>query len=153
MSRTLSSPQHAACECGACRFEVGAAPAARFICHCKICQVFTGRPFSDVTIVRAKSVSTKSDENIAFKKYRLPPNIRRGLCKRCGKPAIELGGFGPLRIAFIPTPNFAQTELLPSVALHMFYDRRCADATDTLPKYSGYLPSQLAFSRLLMEIL
>jgi hypothetical protein len=74
------------------------------------------------------------------------------VCKRCGKPAIEFGTFGPVKIAFIPTPNFSSVEWLPSAAMHMFYNQRYKDASDTLPKYSGYLRNQLAFCKLLLGL-
>ena len=152
MTMILTLPQHANCECGACKFEIDAAPAARLICHCTICQAFTGKPFSDVTILRARSVDISGAENIAFRKYRLPPNISRGLCKRCGKPAIEFGGFGPARIAFIPSSNFNRKNLLPPVGMHIFYHRRQSDAVDELPKYNGYLRSNLAVVKLIVGL-
>lgn len=152
MATFLSSPQHAACECGACRFEVNAGPVARFICHCTICQAYTGRAFSDATLLLTRNVSMSGVENIAFKKYRSPPNISRGTCTRCGKPAIEMGSLGPVKITFIPTPNFSPAEWLPPVAMHMFYHRRRADALDASPKHHGYLRSELAFGKLLMGL-
>ncbi|WP_222615697.1 hypothetical protein [Dyella telluris] len=103
--------------------------------------------------MRTRHVVVKGGENVAFRRYRLPPNIRRGHCLRCGKPAIEHGEFGPLKITFIPTPNFVRTDGLPPVAMHMFYHRRLADASDGVPTHSGYLRSEWAFCRLLMGIL
>lgn len=152
MAIILSSTQHASCECGACQFEVRSGPVARFVCHCTICQDYTGRAFSDATLLRTRNVSVTGGENITFKKYRSPPNISRGMCMRCGKPAIEVGTLGPVKITFIPTPNFASAEWLPTVAMHMFYDRRRADAPDGSPKYNGYVRSELAFGKLLMGL-
>ncbi len=152
MTGIVSTPMHASCACGACQFEVHEGAVARFICHCTICQEYTGRPYSDATLLRTRNVLVKGGENIVFKKYRLPPNIRRGVCTRCGTPAIEFGELGPLKITFIPTPNFSHTDSLPSVAMHMFYHRRRADAADALPKYNGYVRSELAFARLLMGL-
>ncbi|WP_152223189.1 GFA family protein [Pseudomonas sp. SCB32] len=152
MTWTLAQPQHASCECGACRFEVAAVPAARFVCHCRLCQAFTGKAFSDVTILRASGVEVIGAENIAFRKYRPPPNISRGLCRHCGKPAIEFGGFGPVKIAFIPSSNFSRKDLLPPVVMHIFYHRRTSDALDDLPRYSGYLRSNLAVARLVVAL-
>ncbi|MDC0743576.1 GFA family protein [Polyangium mundeleinium] len=143
MTKTLQQ-QQATCECGACQFEVGAAPAVRFFCHCTICQAYNGKPFADVTVLRAKHVEVNDWSQIAFKKYRPPPNINRGLCKTCGKPAIEYVGFGPAKIIFVPSINFKRQELLPPPVMHIFYHRRLNDAADDLPKYSGYLRSQMA---------
>lgn len=140
-----------ACSCGACQFQVHAQPLARFICHCTICQAYTGQAFSDVTLLRAKHVTVSNMDKIAFKKYRLPPNIARGSCLSCGKPVLEFGGFGPLKLAFIPTSNYIAPQNLPPAAMHIFYHRRVAAVDDTLPKYSGYLNSEWAVARLLMK--
>ncbi|MDI1445980.1 GFA family protein [Polyangium sp. 6x1] len=151
MTETLQE-QQAACECGVCQFEVGAAPAVRFFCHCTICQAYNGKPFADVTVLRARYVEVNDRSQIAFKKYRLPPNIDRGLCKNCGKPAIEFGGFGSAKLAFIPSINFKRQELLPPPSMHIFYHRRLSDAADDLPKHSGYLGSQMAVGGRIMRL-
>ena len=139
------------CEYGTCAYEVHKQPKARFICHCTICQAFTGRAFSDVTVLRAKNVALTNADQIAFKTYRPPPNVNRGLCRRCGKPALEMAGSGPLKILFVPTPNIERQDLLPPVQMHVFYHRRLADADDALPKYSGYFRSELALGRLILK--
>jgi hypothetical protein len=145
------SPMHGSCECGTCAFEVRATPAARFICHCTICQAYTGKPFSDVAVLRAKDVRLTNADQISAKKYRLPPNINRGLCRKCGKPPVEFGGFGPFRMAFIPTSNFECQDVLPKAQMHVFYHRRLKDSQDSLPKHSGYLRSELGIGRMLMR--
>jgi hypothetical protein len=97
MNTDILSPMHGSCDCGTCAFEVRTTPAARFICHCTICQAFTGKPFFDVTVLRAKDVVWTNADHISFNKYRLPPNINRGRCRECGKPVVEVGGFGPFK--------------------------------------------------------
>jgi hypothetical protein len=42
----------------------------------------------------------------------------------------------------VPSGNIEESASLPDPAFHMFYHRRKADMTDSLPKYSGYLNSQ-----------
>ena len=150
MSIDRLSQMHGSCACGACAFEVSATPKARFICHCTICQAFTGKPFSDVTVVRAKDVTLTNEDQISFKKYRPPPNVSRGLCRKCGKPAVEYALFGPFKLFFIPSTNFQRQDLLPPVHMHIFYHRRLTDAQDYLPKYTGYFPSTVAIGKLLM---
>ncbi len=154
MIKHLVTPQHTSCQCGACSFELAESTAvARFICHCTICQQFNNKPFADVTILKAKNLQPASEENVEFKKYKLPPNIKRGLCKRCGEPAIEIGGMGPVKIAFIPTENFKNASELPPPAIHMFYHRRVEDMIDELPKYEGYLSSEFAVMKLMYGVL
>jgi hypothetical protein len=57
---------------------------------------------------------------------------------------------GPLKmIAFVPSRNFEQRSELPEPSLHIFYHRRIADVTDSLPKVSGYWASEMAVSWLI----
>jgi hypothetical protein len=57
---------------------------------------------------------------------------------------------GPLKVfAFVPSENFERPSELPEPSLHIFYHRRVADATDTLPKVSGYWPSEMSVSRMI----
>jgi hypothetical protein len=139
------------CECGVCAFTVKRPPKARFICHCTLCQTFTGQPFSDVTMVRAADVTLVNTNQIVFRTYRPPPNIRRGACRRCAKPAIEVAGAGPAKIMFIPARNFARQDLLPAPQMRIFYGKRIAGARDDLPRHEGYWPSQFAVVRLMMR--
>lgn len=144
-------PLAASCDCGAVRFQVNARPFARFICHCTLCQAYTGHPSSDVTVLRARDVDMANEKQVVYRKHRLPPNIVRGSCISCGKPVIEFGLGGPAKLAFVPAGNYANTSTLSPASLHMFYHRRVRDAQDSLPKHSGYFPSQLAVVRLLIR--
>jgi hypothetical protein len=150
MTTDTSSLLRGACECGACSFEVRTLPKARFRCHCLICQAFNGNPFADVVAVHAKDVVLNNAGNIAFKKYRPPPNFDRGVCRVCGKPVVEIAGFGAFKVMFIPASNFESFARLPPVRLDIFYHRRVQDMPDELPKYSGYFSSELAVGKLIM---
>ena len=150
MTELLPLPQRAGCPCGISHFEILTKPFARFICHCRLCQAYTGRAFSDVTVLKASQVSLAQDNRVVFRKYRPPPNISRGSCTGCGKPVIEFGWLGA-HLAFVPTPNISDPEILPPPRMHIFYHRRLADALDDLPKYSGYFRSQLAVLRLVVR--
>lgn len=152
MSLVMPVAGRAACACGESAFAVDTPKLARFICHCTICQAFTGKPFSDMTVMRAKHVTAARPDSVAFRKYRLPPNINRGTCRSCGKPAIEYGGFGPATLAFIPSASFEHPERLPPPAMHIFYHRRQADAADSLPRYEGYLRSEIAVCGLVARV-
>ena len=151
MTTESSIPLHGSCRCGFCGFDVHVVPKARFLCHCTICQSFTGRPSSDVTVVRAKDVTLLNEGGISFAKYRPPPNIKRGLCRKCNRPVIEYAGFGPAKVMFIPAGNFENQAMLLNPQMHIFYDRRLTDCADDLPKYSGYFSSMLAAGRLIMR--
>jgi hypothetical protein len=151
MTTYTSLPLSGSCECGACSFEVHTSPKARFRCHCLICQAFNDKPFADMVAVRVKDVVLKNTGNISYKKYRLPPNFNRGVCRTCGKPFVEIAGFGPFKVMFIPASNFELTAWLPPIQLDIFYHRRVLDMPDSLPKYSGYYSSQLAVGKIIMR--
>lgn len=142
------------CACGTCGVEATVIPVDRFVCHCLFCQTFTGMPFSDVTIFRAKDVAIKNPDNLSFKKYRwLPPRLNRGHCSTCGKPVVELSGSGLFALVFIPSNSFSKQELLPVIQRHTFYHRRIRDADDHLPKHSSFLSSQLVLIKMSIHTL
>lgn len=147
----VATPMRGSCACGHCAFEVTSRPKARFVCHCTICQDFTGKSFSDVTVLPGSAVKLANADQISFNKHRPPPNINRGVCQRCAKPVVEFAGFGPFKIFFIPSSNFLNQDLLPPAQMHVFYNRRVKDIADALPKHSGYFPSELAIGRMLMR--
>jgi hypothetical protein len=151
MAADIPFPLHGSCACGTCAFDVKATPTARLICHCAICQAFTGKAFADVTVLRAKHVELTNADQISFKKYRPPPNLARGHCLKCKTPVVEFFGFGAFKLTFIPTSNFESQDLLPMPHMHIFYERRVKDVMDNLPKHSGYFPSQLAIGRMLLS--
>lgn len=151
MADSRFRPLAASCDCGASRFQVNARPFARFICHCTICQAYTGKACSDVTVLRARDVELADESPVNYRKHRLPPNIARGSCPSCGKPVIEFGLAGPARLAFVPAANYADASSLPPASLHLFYHRRLRDAQDRLPKHCGYFASQLAVIGLLFR--
>lgn len=137
------------CACGANRFTLSGQPLGRFICHCTVCQAYTGRAFSDVTVWLARDVTEKQTASTAFKSWKRPPNIQRGSCTQCGKPVIEFGIANQL--AFVPTPNLDRTDDLPPAAMHLFHRSRVTDLPDALPRHEGFLASQMAVSGLLFK--
>jgi len=143
--------QTCSCRCGASRFAIDGAPIGRFYCHCTICQEFNGRAYADVTAFPARAVALGEDGAVTFKRYRPPPALDRGSCPVCGGPVLEFMALGPLKMfAFAPSQNFERPSELPEPSLHIFYNRRLADATDSLPKASGYWASEMSVSRLIL---
>ncbi len=49
--------------------------------------------------------------------------------------------------------NIEDKAFVPEPSIHIFYDTRVADIQDELPKYKGYLKSQLAIGHCLMASL
>lgn len=136
------------CACSSTRFEVTGVPLTRFYCHCRICQSLYRQPFADVTAWWGNGVALPGSHLVQFKRYRLPPAVRRGTCSACGQPAVGFLSMLPfVTLAFIPAMNFVDQSRLPPAAAHIFYHRRVRDVADDLPKYSGYWLSELAVMR------
>ena len=56
-------------------------------------------------------------------------------------------------LVIVPTANIRDPDLVPPPSLHIFYHRRQSEVVDDLPRYQGYLRSQLAFSWRLVKSL
>jgi len=139
------------CECGEARFNVSGKPLLRAVCHCTICQTFKQAAYSDITLFRARDVIMPQQNSVEFKAYASPKVLQRGKCVSCGKAAIEYLKI-PLmpKVIVVPTENIGEKCFVPEPSMHVFYDTRVSDIEDDLPKHSGYLKSQLAFSHKLM---
>lgn len=138
------------CSCGETTFSVQGVPLLRAYCHCTICQEFNQAPFSDISIYRAKDVVLPSPESLEYKAYRPPPAVQRGKCKTCDTPAVEVMQIFPLpKLVIVPTENLHK-DCIVEPSLHMFYNSRVSDIEDELPKFSGYLKSQIAFGHKLV---
>ncbi|MDX1757496.1 MAG: GFA family protein [Marinobacter sp.] len=150
----MASNPNCQCACSRTRFQVNGKPLIRGFCHCSICQAFNQADYGDITVFRARDVVKPAAASVDFHAYRVPPIVQRGKCVHCGQPAIEYLTLPPLpELVVVPTANLHDAGLVPEPSLHIFYETRVADVEDTLPKYSGYLRSQLAFGRRLMGAL
>lgn len=134
------TPQEGSCSCCSNTYTINHTPIARFICHCTICQEYTGQAYNDVTVLLKPDVSELNLMRTNFRRWKLPPNISRGLCKRCNKPSIEMA-MGD-NLVLVPTNNYSDIAALPEPTMHLFYNRRVEDIEDNLPKYNGFVQSQ-----------
>lgn len=134
------------CQCGDVQFEVKGKPLLRGYCHCTICQEFNKADYADITLYRAKDVVMPKQGSVQYKAYTSPAMVHRGKCVSCKQPAIEYLSL-PLmpKLVIVPTSNIKTQSNLPDSRLHIFYHSRVKDIKDSLPKYEGYLKSQLAF--------
>lgn len=141
------------CSCGEVRFET-ARPLLRAFCHCEICKAYHGRDFADFTVFRMGDFTQTTSGSVTYTAHKQPPLLRRGRCDACNAPILEKGTIPGLpRLMLIPSRWIIEHENLPEPGFHMFYNLRVADATDDLPKSSGYLPSQIQFARHLLPAL
>lgn len=142
------------CPCGESTARLTGRPLGRFFCHCTICQSLYRQPYADVTAFWGSAVVLPDPCAVTFRRYRLPPALRRGTCPACAAPVLGFLRLAPfMQLAFVPTRNVPEAEraALPAPAMHVFYHRHVAEASDSLPKLNGYWPSELAVTRLIMS--
>lgn len=141
-----------ACSCGKAAFDLLGPPLFRILCHCTICQRFNDAPFADVVVYDAANVAEVPEGTVSFNTYKPPPNVQRGKCVECGDPAVEKFA-SPLfpKLTIVPTAMHRNKAEVPDPVAHIFYDKRVADADDTLEKRSGFLASQLSFGKNLVS--
>jgi hypothetical protein len=142
------------CGCGASRLLIHSEGRARLLCHCSICQRFNDAPFADVVIFRREEAVLADASTVDFQRYKSTMAVDRGKCRACAQPFIEYLKL-PLvpAMAFVPAAVLGDAITLPPPALRLFYDKRVADVDDELPRYSGFLSSQVAATRLLLPAL
>lgn len=143
--------QNCPCPCGHSRFSANGNPITRLFCHCTICQSVYDKPFSDFVVFWAPAVDLPAESDVQFRRYRSPPALQRGRCVECQALVVGFLELAPfLKLAFVPSANFPDQTSLPDPSVHIFYHCRLGDALDSLPKISGYWPSELKVSNLVM---
>ena len=145
---------NASCQCGHAAFVILGEPLLHGYCHCTVCQAFNEAPFADITLFRARDVILPAEGDVDYRYYSSPGLVSRGKCVACGKPAVETMKL-PLMpgVVIVPTANIRDPGLVPPPSLHIFYHRRQMEVVDDLPRYQGYVRSQLAFSWRLVRAL
>ncbi|MCV6596768.1 MAG: GFA family protein [Mangrovicoccus sp.] len=142
------------CECGKTHFEIEGEPLFRAHCHCSICQEYHQADYADFMAFRRRKVHWDAKVPQSLKAYKQPPFLRRGHCTECGSTSLETLTLPPFpRLILIPTKRLPKSLPRPTPSLHMFYDCRHADIEDNIPKFSGYLSSQIGFARVLKNAL
>jgi hypothetical protein len=151
MAKGRNVERECSCRCGASRLAVNGEPIGRFFCHCLICQAIYKQPYADVTVFWARSVRLVSDSTLDFKLHRRFPGLNRGTCATCHAPVFGSLRIMPLpRLAFVPSQNFPDRGALPTPKRHIFYERRVCDVADGVAKTSGYVPSELFVTGMIM---
>lgn len=138
------------CGCGETSYEISRI-RFRILCHCTVCQRFNNASYGDTLVLRLSELVSTVPSTVSFDTYRAPPNIKRGICRSCRSPAIEVFESKVLPgIAMVPSAMHCSTPSLPDPKCHLFYEHRAVAVEDELPKHQGYLRSQFAFGRHLL---
>jgi hypothetical protein len=89
-------PLTGGCQCGAVRYELGAAPLPAIICHCKECQKQTASAFGMTLPVRRRDLKLLSGD---LKEWRRLADSGRELacyfCPQCGTRLYHSSSMGP----------------------------------------------------------
>jgi len=149
----IDSNLNSRCSCGSAGFNVQGKPLLRAYCHCTICQAFNQAPYADITLFKPKDIIKPKTEMVEFKSYKSPEVLQRGKCVVCGGAVIEYLQAPMLQLIVVPSNNIHDQSFVPDPSLHVFYNSRVSDIQDCLPKYSGYIKSQLAFGHALFASL
>ncbi|TGZ76398.1 hypothetical protein EX30DRAFT_312486 [Ascodesmis nigricans] len=134
----------ASCFCGSVQYEIGAErPLDAKFCHCVTCQKLHGAPFQWSAIFAKPSIRfTSGAANLTYwtphlrtQEYDLPCKVS---CATCRAPLMDEGR--NMVLVFPTLVRFGGEEerrrFYPSC--HIFYERRCMDVPDGLPKYAGH---------------
>lgn len=149
----IDSNLNSRCSCGSAGFNVQGKPLLRAYCHCTICQAFNQAPYADITLFKPRDVIKPKEGMLELKSYKSPAVLQRGKCVSCGGAVIEYLQAPMVQLVIVPTKNIHDKSYVPAPSLHIFYHSRVLDIQDSLPKYSGYIKSQLAFGHALFSSL
>ena len=84
------------CQCGAVRYALTAEPYGTHICHCRMCQLFSGAPVVAASAFPRKAVIftqgnpkyyQSTHEHTLF--YKSSLIAERGFCPNCGSSSIQ----------------------------------------------------------------
>ena len=78
------------CLCGAIRFELAAAPAFQFACHCEACQHASGgSPTLGMVVPAAGVTITKGEPRVFWSTGESGGKVGRCFCETCGSPLFS----------------------------------------------------------------
>lgn len=82
------------CLCGQVRWRATAGPANVRVCHCRLCQRWTGAPFFARAIFLAEAIERTGETT----RWPTSPRIDRQSCARCGTPMFAEPKDPPFRL-------------------------------------------------------
>lgn len=99
------------CLCGNVRYQATAKPLGSMLCHCRICQRFSGAPVLGGTTFLTDALSFTGCEPEFYQSSRI---ARRGFCRECGTAIVYQGLLGAwTRWTMIFTASLDEPEKFP----------------------------------------
>lgn len=139
--------------CGEVRYRITQPPTETMICHCRMCQKFSGSAFTIGSVYATDAVIfTKG----ALKYFKSSPFAERGFCATCGssmsyrplEPAVSKEWEGWILIecgsldnpaASVPTWELGVESQMPWLDIRLGHRRvRCQDAPDLVEAWAAY---------------
>lgn len=77
-------PLHGGCQCGACRYEISAAPLFGYVCHCLECRRHTTSAFSASILVRTDALKAEGPISVWVRDNANGPPLEAHFCAACG---------------------------------------------------------------------
>lgn len=146
-------PVTGGCLCGEVRYRITGPAIDTMICHCRMCQRFSGAPFTVGSIYPTEAVAFTRG---APRYFRSSPFAERGFCPTCGSsllfrplsPAVseDWEGWILVEIGSLdnPNPNVPTWQLgvesqLPWLDLHMGHKRvRCQESPSVVAAWDAF---------------
>lgn len=107
----MSAPYEGGCLCGQVRWRATSEPANVRVCHCRLCQRWTGAPFFARAIFLAEAFEWSGETTSA----QTSPRIVRRSCARCGTPLFSCPNDAPARIGVAIATCDDRDALTPTV--------------------------------------
>jgi hypothetical protein len=153
MSGAKTPPVTGGCLCGDIRYRITEPPMDTVICHCRMCQKFSGSAFSIGSVFATEAVAFSKG---APKYFKSSPFAERGFCANCGSsvtfrptmPAVTAEWEGWILIecgtldnpaSFPPVWEIGVESQLPWLDMRLGHRRvRCQDSPDIVEAWAAF---------------
>lgn len=123
------------CLCGSTRYDVSAPPNRVALCHCRMCQRWTGTGFAAGAEFRADSVSWNREPTL----YQSSERGFRTFCADCGSSIgyqwLDSGTVW-IQLGTLDEPD----RVRPQFHIFTADQRSWAETEDSLPRHPGFAP-------------
>ena len=128
----MSAPYQGGCLCGQVRWRAKAEPINVRICHCTLCQRWTGAPFFARALFRREDVSFAGETT----RWPTSPVIERRSCARCGTPLFSDPSNDPPRLGVSLASMDQPDALTPECHIFVSAKRAWVTIADGLPQFA-----------------